>query len=626
MTKNTQRWHKLARLPLAVAVAASVSAPASAFQFYMGDVEASFDTTLSAGVSWRVQDRDSRQLSQGNLAPLGSNPYVGTTTGASTNNYDDGNWNFDKGDTYSKRVKGTSELLLSYENFGGFVRGRYWYDFQLKDEEMALDGAGQRRSLSVDGDKNASGGEFLDAYVWADFDLGNMPLNMRLGKQVISWGESTFIFNGINVINPVDVGAIRAPGAEVKEALLPVNMFYSSLGLTENVTVEGFLQLEWEKTEIEDCGTFFSTVDFASDGCGPVLLAGQLPDGDAYAQGLYAGRLADSEPDDTDQFGLAVRWYVPELNDSELGFYFVQYHSRVPLIAGVVASNPDLGGNGSDKFPEYFMEYPEAIQMVGVSFNTSTESGYSIGGEISYKKDLPLQWNSFELIHGGLGVPSSLLYQREVAEAGGDETQLFGQELAGYDTYGVSQAQFTVIKFFDQVAGASRLTFVSEVGGTYVHGLAGTDEARYGRAGTYGIGAFDLTGNTTTASDGTPWAAYGTCESGGVQNLNALNCNNSGYTTSFSWGYRLRTALDYNDVFAGVNLTPTLSWSHDVSGYAPEPGGNFIQGRKSVGLSLKAVYLNQYSANVSYTNYFGGKPYNLLNDRDNIALSVAYSF
>ena len=79
-----------------------------------------------------------------------------------------------------------------------------------------------------------------------------MPLNMRLGKQVISWGESTFIFNGINVINPVDVGAIRAPGAEVKEALLPVNMFYSSLGLTENVTVEGFLQLEWEKTEIEE--------------------------------------------------------------------------------------------------------------------------------------------------------------------------------------------------------------------------------------------------------------------------------------------------------------------------------------------------------------------------------------
>ena len=113
---------------------------------------------------------------------------------------------------------------------------------------------------------------------------------------------------------------------------------------------------------------------------------------------------------------------------------------------------------------------------------------------------------------------------------------------------------------------------------------------------------------------------------GAKLNLNSLNCTNEGYTTSFSWGYRLRTSLDYNDVFAGINLTPTLSWSHDVSGYAPEPGGNFVEGRKAVGLSLKAVYLNQYTADLGYTNYFGGKPYNMLKDRDNIALSVSYSF
>ena len=200
MTKNTQRWHKLARLPLAVAVAASVSAPASAFQFYMGDVEASFDTTLSAGVSWRVQDRDSRQLSQGNLAPLGSNPYVGTTTGASTNNYDDGNLNFEKGDTYSKIVKGNSELFLNYNvdsdtltRVGGFVRGRYWYDFELKDENRAVDDVGQRRELNSQVKDNASGGELLDAYVFTDWYLGDVPLSVRYGKQVLSWGESTFM-------------------------------------------------------------------------------------------------------------------------------------------------------------------------------------------------------------------------------------------------------------------------------------------------------------------------------------------------------------------------------------------------------------------------------------------------
>ncbi len=609
MTKNTQRWHKLAKLPLAVAVAAAVSAPVSAFQFYMGDVEASFDTTLTAGASWRVEDRDSRQTAQGNMQPYGSTPSaVGTGKGASSNNFDDGNWNFDKGDTYSQIVKGTSELLVSYENYGGFIRGRYWYDFQLKDRGMAYDDAGQQRQLNAEADKNASGGELLDAYVWGDFELGEMPLNMRLGRQVVSWGESTFIYNGINVINPVNVGAIRAPGAEVKDALMPVNMFYTSLGVTENITVEGYVQLEWEKTEIDDCGTFFSSNDFVADGCGPVLLAGQLPDGVAYDDGYVAPRLADNEADDTDQFGLAVRWYVPELNDTEFGFYFVQYHSRVPLISGVVADK-DNGGT----FPSYFIDYPEGLQMYGVSFNTSTESGYSIGGEISYKKDLPLQWNSFELIHGGLGLPNSLLYQQELAKVGGDASQLYGQKLEGYETFGVSQAQATVIKFFDQVAGASRMTFVGEVGGTYIHGFQGRDEARYGRSGAFGIGTFD---------DPT----VGTCESGAVQNINPRNCTNDGYTTTFSWGYRMRASLDYNDVFAGINLTPQLSWSHDVNGNAPEPGGNFVEGRKAVGLSLKAVYLNQYSANLGYTSYFGGKPYNMLKDRDNVSLSVSYSF
>ncbi len=607
MKKNKK--NTLCNLTFTLMIVAPLSAPVSAFQFYMGDIEASFDTTLTAGASWRVEDRDTRQLAQGNMQPFGSSPSaVNTGKGSSSNNFDDGNWNFDKGDTYSKVVKGTSELLVSYENYGGFIRGRYWYDFQLKDGDMAFDDAGQQRQLSVDGDKNASGGELLDAYVWGDLELGEMPLNMRLGRQVVSWGESTFIFNGINVINPVNVGAIRAPGAEVKDALMPVNMFYSSLGVTENVTVEGYVQLEWEKTEIDDCGTFFSTNDFVADGCGPVLLAGQLPDAIAYDDGYIAPRLADKEADDTDQFGLAVRWYVPELNDTEFGFYFVQYHSRVPLISGVVA---DIGNGGT--FPSYFIDYPEGLQMYGVSFNTSTESGYSIGGEVSYKKDLPVQWNSFELIHGGLGLPNSLLYQQELAKVGGDASQLYGEELSGFETYGVSQVQTTVIKFFDQVAGASRLTFVGEVGATYVHGMKDKSGARYGRSGAFGIGSFD---------DPT----VGTCESGAAANINTRNCTNDGYTTSFSWGYRMRAALDYNDVFAGINLTPTLSWSHDVKGNAPEPGGNFIEGRQAVGLSLKAVYLNQYSANLGYTSYFGGKPYNMLKDRDNVSLSVSYSF
>jgi hypothetical protein len=559
MTRKTQQWQRWTKLPLAMAIAAGASGQASALSFYLGDVEAQFNTTLSAGAGWRVSERDKRLISQGNLGPQ----YANTTTGASSNNYDDGNLNFDKGDTYSKIVKGNSELFLNYDvdsdtltRVGGLLRGRYWYDFELKDEKRAVDDVGQRRELNDEALDNASGGEFLDAYIFSDWYFGEVPVSLRYGKQVVSWGESTFIQGGINTINPVNVPAFRAPGSELKDALLPVEMFYGSAGITENLTIETFVQTDWEPVRPDDCGTFFSTNDFVADGCGPVLLAGQLPDSQAYAQGFITPRLGDVEADSKDQFGIALRWYVPELNDSELGFYYIKYNSRLPYISGRV-KDPDNGVT----FPSYFIEYPENIDLYGISINTTTPGGWSLGAEYSFRENLPLQWNAFELIYGGLqlqnpvtGDNASLLQDQREAEAGGAD--LSGQDVSGWDRFKVSQAQFTLIKFFDQVMGASRLSFITEFGATYVHDLV--------------------------------------------------------------W--------DYPNAIAGVNLSPQLAWSHDVKGYSPQPGGAFNEGSKAIGLSLQAVYQNKITGNIGYTNFFGGEPYNELTDRDFVTASVSYSF
>lgn len=610
MTRKTQQWQRWTKLPLAVAIAAGASGQASALSFYMGDVEAQFNTTLSAGVGWRVSDRDKRLISQGNLGPQ----YAYSTTGSSSNNYDDGNLNFEKGDTYSKIVKGNSELFLSYDvdsdtltRVGGLLRGRYWYDFELKDEKRAVDDVGQRRELNDEALDNASGGEFLDAYIFSDWYFGEVPVSLRYGKQVVSWGESTFIQGGINTINPVDVPAFRAPGSELKDALLPVEMFYGSAGITENLTIETFVQTDWEPVRPDDCGTFFSTNDFVADGCGPVLLAGQLPDSQAYAQGFIAPRLGDVEADSKDQFGIALRWYVPELNDSELGFYYIKYNSRLPYISGRV-NDPDNGVT----FPSYFIEYPENIDLYGISINTTTPGGWSLGAEYSFRENLPLQWNAFELIYGGLqlqnpvtGDNASLLQDQREAEAGGAD--LSGQDVSGWDRFKVSQAQFTLIKFFDQVMGASRLSFITEFGATYVHDLPDKDEALYGRSGTFGIGT----------------RPGGGCEE---LNLNDSYCTLDGYTTAFSWGYRARLVWDYPNAIAGVNLSPQLAWSHDVKGYSPQPGGAFNEGSKAIGLSLQAVYQNKITGNIGYTNFFGGEPYNELTDRDFVTASVSYSF
>jgi len=610
MIKNQHAPRIWKRLPLAIAIAAGFSGYASAYSFdseKLGGVEAQFNTTLTAGATWRTENRDKGLVGNGN----------GGT--ASSTNYDNGNLNFDKGDTVSKLVKGNSELFLSYDvdssvltRVGALVRGRYWYDFELKDENRRF------TPLSPDGSDNASGGEFLDAYVFTDWYFGNVPVSARYGNQVVSWGESTFIPGGINTINPIDVNAFRAPGAELKDALLPVEMFYISAGITENVTIEGFVQTDWEKVRTDDCGTFFSTVDFVADGCGPVYLVSSLSDETnaaftgAAKNARVSPRIGDREADSKDQFGVALRWYVPALNDSEIGLYYIKYNSRLPYVSGVA-------NQGRGTTPRVFIEYPENIDLYGISINTTIPGGWSLGAEYSFRKDLPLQWNAAELLTAGNQTGTSRLEKITRERLGLSSTDsISGLAVSGFDRYDVSQAQFTLIKFFDQVMGANRLSLINEVGATYVHDLLSSDEALYGRSGAFGLGP-----TPSGAGD----ACLGTGALGGaIKNLNTAYCENEGFTTDFSWGYRTRLVWDYLNAFSGVNLFPRLAWSHDVKGYAPQPGGAFNEGNKSIGFGLEAVYQNKLSADVSYTNYFGGKPYNEFRDRDFISASVSYSF
>ncbi|MDP1211574.1 DUF1302 family protein, partial [Klebsiella pneumoniae] len=84
--------------------------------------------------------------------------------------------------------------------------------------------------------------------------IGDQPGNVRLGKQVVSWGESTFIGNSINSINPIDVSAYSRPGAEIKEGLIPENMLFASQSLTYQLTLQGFYQLNWENTVLDNSG------------------------------------------------------------------------------------------------------------------------------------------------------------------------------------------------------------------------------------------------------------------------------------------------------------------------------------------------------------------------------------
>ena len=612
-----------------LAIAASVLAmPAVAGEFQWGDWEGSFNSQISLGSSWRMSEIEPL------LVTPGSAPGLGT---ASTGTADDGDLNFEDGDAFSLILKGVHDFELRKGDFGLFLRGKYWYDQELEKGKrphgtsanlytpnQTLDDSG------FDDYAQASGIALLDAFVYGTFYLGenDMPLDLRVGRQVASWGESTFIQNGINSINPVDVSAFRRPGAEIKEGLLPVSMITIAAGLTDALSFEAFYQLEWEKTVIDGCGTYFSTADVAATGCNVVTLTGLLSDQANMANGLFITRQPDVEPDDSGQFGVAFRYFAEKLAGSEFGVYYMNYHSRIPYLGGFTSNNEALGGPPNTPFipgnplggnPQYFTEFPEDIELYGISIATNF-AGFAVSGEVSHRPDFPVQINTTELLQAAVGgAPWSTVLPRVIAVGP-------GASASGFDLMPVTQAQVTFIRFFDQVLGASRLSFAAEIGANWVGDLPEQSVQRYGRSPTYGMGYFEP---IPLPSPPLPPGQFITCSEGNAlagvapPNYNARNCTSDGYVTDSSWGYRVRAGLAYNDVFAGVNLTPSFAWSHDVDGYSPN--SNFNEGSKALTVSLGAEYLNRYTGSLAYTSFSGGD-YNTIEDRDFLSVSFSVSF
>ena len=203
---------------MAVGLALSGAAGAISLQFDNG-VSGSFDTTISAGVSVRTEKPDPTLIG---IANGGTSRSV---------NEDDGDRGYKRGDTFSELLKVTHDLELKQGTWGVFIRGLYFVDFKNRNNQNL--GPIGRDRLGTDA-------RILDAFVTKSFDPFGKNVRIRAGSQVMSWGESTFIPNGINVINPVDVSKLRVPGSELKEAFIPTLSVSGSFELTKNASMEAF--------------------------------------------------------------------------------------------------------------------------------------------------------------------------------------------------------------------------------------------------------------------------------------------------------------------------------------------------------------------------------------------------
>ena len=447
------RFVNVKRISCLLIVFLSISNPVSAIEIKNGNLRGSIDTTLSYGHLYRVQSRAS------NL--------VGVINGGSalSVNGDDGNLNYDSG-LVSGTAKFTTELDLSYKSSGIFVRAFGFNDAQTDDT--------LRTSLTSKASRLVEKNVVLrDAYFWHEFDLGSMLGELRIGEQVLSWGESTFIQNSINTINPVDVSILRSPGSELREALVPVGIVSASLGLTNNLSAEIFYQYDWEQTVIDPTGSYFSTNDFAGDGAAFLVGAGvgtTVPDylgcpaactpATIFAGAATATRAGNIEPGNGGEYGAALRLYVPELNDTELGLYYINYHSRLPIINGVVGTTPGTLIN-----TQYQLSYPDDIQLYGLSFNTQL-GNVALQGEYSFREDAPLQVDDVEILAAALnaGIPNQLNTAAPGALAAGEFIQ-------GHIERNVSQFQITATKIFGQVLKADQAVLVGEWAITHIHNM-----------------------------------------------------------------------------------------------------------------------------------------------------------
>ena len=618
-------------IPLVLALPAG----AVEFSFVDGEVTGSLDTTLSYGQLYRVQGQDK--------------------TNDDTNG-NDGNRNFDTG-LVSEVFKITSDLEANYQNYGLFVRGTAFYDTQIMDKRNDNDDYRPSQSYPnnpyfTDETRESAGtnAEILDAYVYGNWDVGSMPLTVKVGRQVFNWGEGIFYRGGINTTNPIDAAKFRLPGSELKEVLVPVEAINFNIGLTDNLSLESFYQWNWKESAIDPAGTFFSETDLFADGGNtaytrydnpllPVVMSGYES---ALAAGLVGNGLygpnsyldpenkvfkvanvgRDINAKNDGQYGFALRYVAEELNLTEFGFYFINYHAKEPQIAvdlsqydgvdlaalqssqGPFASavaTLDAAGNAVAR-----REYVEDIRVYGFSFNTNIGEA-SVFGEIAYRPNLPVGISATNDLLGDLLIPGFF-----------GETNIYDGNVPGdqacADISGKQLCRGPLFHNYERIEA-----FNLSIGTIYNFGPAMSFDSL--------LGVAELASEHARASDLT-YTAYDGSERGFAGRPNGAyvsDYDDEDQLDRDAYGYTLALSGTWNDVYAGVNLSPFAVFKHNFQGNSHQTG-NFVEGAMAYSVGLRASYLNSLEAEVQYTEYYGAGQNNSGRDRDNVGVNLKYSF
>ncbi len=564
---------------------------AHAFQFQLSDsVKGNLDMQMTLGAGMRLGNQNPNLIGD-----PGVNSAADT---AISSNGDDGDLNYNRHDFFTTYLKITPELLLKFpDDYKFMVRGTGLYDFKAPET---------RRTELADDAKQQAARDYrlLDLWVSKDMTLGSQRARVRVGNQVVSWGESVFAIGGINSTNALDFQKLSIPGTQIKEAVLPAPIVSVASGLGGGINVEAYYQFRWNANRLPPVGTYFSVADILGKGRQPFFVdisggpnTGNFGGLDPAAGGNDTTTFGvpfrdDDTPKNSGQFGVAMH-YKPQGVSLDLGFYFMNYHDKMPVL------------NLMNDFTAQW-KYLENRKMYGVSANFPL-GNWAVGWELSYRpKDAVALSSCF-------GTGPDLEANNNPTASPVDcplyiDEKKYQMHLTGLLLMTPGEHGW----FLDLLKADTATVLVEAVGIRYPGVSPGK---RYTRT----INGVDVTQ--------VPDAGYGfwmgpevTGTAGTFNSVAGVgDANSFGYTVDFNWVYD-------NKILQGWQVIPGVTFFQAVKGNTPTLTANYLQGAKSANFY---VLFNQsaptrWQAGINYTNYWGTNQ--LLADRDFVGGFVTRNF
>lgn len=549
MERQGQGWKQIRPIAFALATMFGAGGNALAFNIDVGndDIEMRLDTTVRYNAGVRVKNRSN--LIGNNIAS------------------DEGTYLFDKGDLVTNRLDLFSEFDFAWKKMLGFrVSGAAWGDGAYgtasgANPKFARAGISsypnQVFSPYVEQYYRGPSGEILDAFVFANFDVGDVPTKVRAGRHTVFWGESLFLGGALHGISysqmPLDLQkGFATPGVEAKELFRPLNQVSGQVQVTDNLSLAAQYFLEWEPYRFPEGGTYLGPVDFAFNGPERILLA----PGVGYTRGN-----AFEPAQRNGEFGLNARW-SPDALDGTVGVYYRRFADKLPQ--GLVTSQRLVRLPNGQFVPvasasQYNLIYADGVDLYGISLAKNI-GGISFGGELSYRHNTPL-------LAKILGVPGTNPFNVP-APSEGETTGPRGNTMHGL-VNAVGILPDTPV--FDAATWALELVWSQWL------------DVTSGAETFQAVGYKGCTFNKPTAQAGDKWDGCATK-------------NYVGMGASFT--------PTWYQVMPGVDMSAPMTFSIGLSGNAATTfGGNQGNGNFSVGLGFDIF--QKHRVDLKYIGYFG---------------------